>query len=118
MGFGVTILFSMKTSLKPVALAALFTAGLGLASLGGGCAATSTRPSTGEYIDDGAITVKVKAAFVKDPLVKALDVKVETMSGVVQLGGAVNTAEEKAQAGRLAATIAGVTSVTNNITVK
>ena len=108
----------MKTSLHPIALAALFTVSLGLVAFSGGCAATSTQQSTGEYIDDSSITVKVKAAFVKDPLVKAIDVKVETLNGVVMLGGAVNTTEEKAQAGRVAATIKGVTDVRNNITVK
>ena len=109
---------SMKTSLKPIALAALFTASLSLVSFSGGCAATATQQSTGEYLDDSSITLRVKAAFVKDPLVKAIDVKVETLSGVVQLGGAVNTTEEKAQAGRVAATVKGVTEVKNNITVK
>lgn len=108
----------MKTSLKTITLVALFTATLGLASFSGGCAATATRQSTGEYIDDSSTTAKVKAAFVKDPIVKAIDVKVETLNGVVMLGGAVNTNEEKAQAGRLAALVTGVTDVRNNITVK
>ncbi len=108
----------MKNSLKPIALAALFTASLGLVTFGGGCAATATRESTGEYVGDSSITLKVKAAFVKDPLVKAIDVTVETFKGVVQLSGFVNTTEEKAQAGRVAATIKGVTDVKNNITVK
>jgi hypothetical protein len=42
-----------------------------------GCAGSATRESTGEYLDDATITTKVKAAFIKDPLVKALDVKVD-----------------------------------------
>ena len=108
----------MKTSLKPIAFAALFAASFGIHAFTGGCAATSTRESTGEYVDDSAITFRVKAAFVKDPLVKAIEVKVETFKGVVQLSGFVNTSEEKAQAGRVAATIKGVTDVRNNITLK
>jgi len=108
----------MKTSMKPLALAALLTASLGLTAFTGGCASTATRESTGEYVDDSSITVKVKAAFVKDPIVKALDVKVETFKGVVQLSGFVATATEKSQAGRLAATISGVTDVKNSIVVK
>lgn len=108
----------MKSYKKSIALLALLTTSLGLASLGTGCASTATRESTGEYVDDSSITVKVKAAFVKDPLVKAIDVAVETYKGVVQLSGFVNTAAEKEQAGAVAANVKGVTSVKNNIAVK
>lgn len=108
----------MKSSFKPITLAALLTASLGLVAFTGGCAATATQESTGEYVDDSSITIKVKAAFVKDPLVKAFDVKVETFKGVVQLSGFVNTAEEKTQAAYVARTVAGVTDVRNNIVVK
>ncbi len=92
--------------------------GGGLATLSTGCAGTSTRESTGEYIDDATITTKVKAAFVKDPLVKALDVKVDTFKGTVQLSGFVDTAEQKSRAEELARIITGVSSVKNNITLK
>ena len=101
-----------------MALAALFTTSLALVSFTGGCAATPTKESTGEFVDDSSITVKVKAAFVKDPVVKAIEVTVETFKGVVQLSGFVNTNAEKAQAGRLAAAVKGVTSVKNDIVVK
>ena len=108
---------TMKTPLKSISLAALCALSVGVATFSG-CAATPTRQSTGEYVDDAGITTKVKAAFVKDDLVKALDVKVETFKGVVQLSGFVNTAAEKAQAGMLAGNVAGVTSVKNDIVVK
>ena len=108
----------MKTPFKTVSLAALCALSVGLATFSGGCAATSTKESTGEYVDDVGITGKIKQAYVKDDLVKALDVKVETFKGVVQLSGFVNTAAEKAQAGMLAKSVAGVTDVKNNITVK
>lgn len=108
----------MKTSFKPIALAALFTASLGFVAFTAGCASTATKESTGEYVDDSTITLKIKAAFVKDPVVKAMDVTVETFKGVVQLSGFVNTADQKFQAGRLAETVPGVTSVKNNIVVK
>jgi hyperosmotically inducible periplasmic protein len=83
-----------------------------------GCAGTSTRESTGEYIDDAAITTKVKAAFANDPTVSAIDVKVETFKGTVSLSGFVDTKEQKKQAETVAKGIAGVQKVTNNITVK
>lgn len=108
----------MKSSFKPITLAALFAASFGLVTFTGGCAATPTSESTGEYVDDSSITLKVKSAFVKDPVVKAGNVSVETFKGVVQLSGFVNTAEEKAQAGRVAATVKGVTEVKNNIVIK
>jgi osmotically-inducible protein OsmY len=108
----------MKLSLRTVTSAALLTGAFSLAQLQSGCAGTPTRQSTGEYIDDAGVTTKVKAAFVKDPVVKALDVKVETFRGVVQLSGFVDTAEQKAQAERIAAGIQGVTSVKNNVSIK
>lgn len=90
----------------------------GFVSLQAGCAGTATRESTGEYVDDSAITAKVKTAFIKDKLVKAGDITVETFKGVVQLSGFVDTSEEKARAGTLAAGISGVREVKNHITVK
>jgi hypothetical protein len=83
-----------------------------------GCAGTATRTSTGEYIDDTATTAKVKAAFVKDPLVKALDVNVDTFRGTVQLSGFVDNAEQKARAEEVARTVQGVTTVKNNLALK
>jgi len=108
----------MKSSLPTFALAALFASGLGLTAFTGGCASTSTQASTGEYIDDSSITLKIKAAFLKDPMVKVRDVSVETFKRVVQLSGFVDSAEEKAQAARVAASVDGVTEVKNSIVVK
>lgn len=99
-------------------LVAVLALGTGVATLGTGCAGTATRESTGEYIDDATITTKVKAAFVKDPVVKAIDVKVDTFKSAVQLSGFVDTAEQKARAEQIAAGVQGVTAVKNNITVK
>ena len=87
-------------------------------TLSSGCAGTSTRESTGEYIDDASITAKVKAAFVKDPMVKALQVNVDTFKGAVQLSGFVDTAEQKSRAEQVARGINGVSDVKNNITIK
>jgi osmotically-inducible protein OsmY len=105
----------MKNSLKLITLLALVSGGLTLQS---GCAGTATRQSTGEYVDDAAITAKVKSAFVKDEVVKAMQVDVTTFKGNVQLSGFVDTAEQKARAGQVAAGVQGVTNVTNNISVK
>ncbi|MEO6001873.1 MAG: BON domain-containing protein [Opitutus sp.] len=106
----------MKNSIKLIALLAVGAAGL--VSLPTGCAGTATRQSTGEYVDDATITAKVKAAFVKDEVVKAMQVDVTTFKGNVQLSGFVDTAEQKARAAQVAAGVEGVTNVTNNISVK
>ena len=83
-----------------------------------GCAGTPTRESTGEYVDDSAITTKVKAELVRDPVVKALQVDVTTFKGVVQLSGFVDNANQKAQAEADAKTVNAVKDVKNNIVVK
>jgi hyperosmotically inducible periplasmic protein len=106
----------MKLSLP--SLVAILALGTGLATLSSGCAGTATRESTGEYIDDASTTTKVKAAYVKDPLVKALAVNVDTFKGTVQLSGFVDTAEQKMRAEQIAAATPGVQAVKNNITVK
>lgn len=104
-----------KTLTTLVAVMALSS---GMALLPSGCAGTSTRESTGEYVDDASITAKVKAAFVKDPIVKALQVKVETYKGIVQLSGFVDTPDQKSRAEQIARSTPGVQSVTNQISVK
>ncbi len=106
----------MKTHLKLFLVLALGAGGAG--TLLTSCAGTSTRQSTGEYVDDASITTKVKTAFVRDPVVKALQVDVTTFKGNVQLSGFVDTAEQKSRAAQLAASVPGVRDVVNNITVK
>jgi osmotically-inducible protein OsmY len=108
---------SFKT-VKICALAALCASGLGLVTLSSGCAATATKESTGEFVDDATITTKVKAAFIKDEVIKAFDVTVETFKGTVQLSGFVDTGEEKSRAAAIARGVSGVRDVENKITVK
>jgi hyperosmotically inducible protein len=98
-------------------LASALGLGIGVATFSG-CASTGTRESTGEYIDDATITTKVKAAFIKDPIVKAIDVKVDTFKNVVQLSGFVDTQEQKARAEQIASGVQGVQRVQNNISTK
>lgn len=104
----------MKTSYKKSAVAGLAVAAI---LFGAGCSRDDGR-TAGRTIDDSAITAKVKTAFAQDPGVKALEVKVDTFSGTVQLSGWVSTAQEKARAEEIAKTIAGVKSVENKIVLK
>jgi osmotically-inducible protein OsmY len=83
-----------------------------------GCAATSSRESTGEYIDDTAITTKVKTAIFNDASLKSNDISVETFKGRVQLSGFVDTRADIAQAGTVAKGVGGVTSVKNDLRLK
>ncbi|MEO6873231.1 MAG: BON domain-containing protein [Opitutaceae bacterium] len=109
---------SLKNSIKVAAFAAVCASTLGLMSLQSGCAATPTKESTGEYVDDATVTTKVKAALLKDDNVKSSDISVETFKGVVQLSGFVDNSTQKSRAGEVAASITGVRDVKNNITVK
>ncbi len=81
-----------------------------------GCAGTQESP--GEFIDDAALTTRVKAAFVADKTVNALNISVESDKGVVTLGGAARNSEEMRQAERVARQVRGVRAVRNNIIVR
>jgi osmotically-inducible protein OsmY len=83
-----------------------------------GCASTSTRESTGEYIDDSVITSKVKAAIFNEPSLKVFQINVETYKNVVQLSGSVATSAERAKAVELARSVEGVRSVRNDLHLK
>ncbi len=109
---------SLKTSLKICALAAVCGSGLGLVTLQTGCAATPTKESTGEFVDDATITTKVKAAFLHDDYIKSSDISVETFKGTVQLSGFVDNSAQKYRAGEVARGVNGVRDVKNNLTVK
>lgn len=104
----------MKSSIKRSTATVGLIAALALA----GCAPTPTRQGTGEYIDDTAITAKVKAALLADPEVKGTQVNVETYRGVVQLSGFVNTQDEINRATRKTYEVKGVNSVQNDLRVK
>ena len=82
------------------------------------CAGTATKESTGEYIDDSAITARVKTAMIGDKNVAARRISVETFKGTVQLSGFVDSADEKDRAGELARNVRGVKFVQNEILVK
>lgn len=82
------------------------------------CSSTSTRESTGEYIDSAAITTKVKAELIKDPVTKAGQISVETFRDVVQLSGFVDNAQAKTRAEQIARNVQGVRSVRNDLVVK
>lgn len=104
----------MNKALRTTAAAFALASALAL----GACAETQTRESTGEYVDNAAITAKVKAAILQDSTLKVMQISVKTYKDVVQLSGFVDTAAMKAHAGTVAGQVAGVTSVKNDLVVK
>lgn len=107
----------MKTStLRSVTLAVVI--GVGSPLLLAACGSTPTRESPGQYIDDAAITTKVKSSFVADKTVDAVDIKVETYKGTVQLSGFAKSQAEINKAVEIARGVTGVTTVKNDILLK
>ena len=90
---------------------------VGLLSLGG-CAGDGTGKSTGEYIDDSAITAKVKSEMLADKTVSGMKVNVETFKGTVQLSGFVDSALEARRAVEIAQSVKGVKTVRNDLVVR
>ena len=83
-----------------------------------GCASTRTHEGTGQYIDDSAITTKVKAAILSEPGLKVSEINVETFKGVVQLSGFVSSRDDVNSAIRVARAVNGVKSVKNDMQLK
>ena len=91
---------------------------LAVGALSIGCAGSRTSDSTGQYVDDTAITTKVKSALLGDGAVKSFEIKVETFKGVVQLSGFVDTEDQRSAATRDAMSVNGVKDVKDNLTLK
>jgi len=84
----------------------------------GACAQTKTSESTGQYVDDAAITTKVKTAIVEDPALKVMEIQVTTYKNTVELSGFVDTPQMIARAGDVARHVSGVAAVENDLIVK
>jgi osmotically-inducible protein OsmY len=95
----------------------LFFAAIALTAMVG-CASTATHESTGQYMDDTAITTKVKAAIFNEPSLKSKEINVETFKGRVQLSGFVGSAEDINRAVAVTQGVGGVTSVKNDMRLK
>lgn len=80
-----------------------------------GCASTATHEGTGEYLDDTAITVKVKSAILDEKTLKSAEINVETFKGTVQLSGFVNSADDMNKAVEITRKVPGVKSVKNDM---
>jgi osmotically-inducible protein OsmY len=83
-----------------------------------GCSSTPQQQSTGQAIDDGVVTAKVKAKLIEDPVTKAHQINVETFKGSVQLSGFVETEQARSRALQLAKDTAGVKNVKDALEVR
>ncbi|HSW12026.1 MAG TPA: BON domain-containing protein [Solimonas sp.] len=116
--------------LKPLAIAALLPiAALAAGEYGG---TPADKPTTMERMESGTkaavdatkretsdawITSKVKSAIAVEKDLSSFDVNIETEKGVVQLFGFVETQAQIDHAGKVAASIAGVKSVKNDLKI-
>ncbi len=83
-----------------------------------GCAATPRSESTGQALDDTAITAKVKTGLLKAKGVHSADIHVDTFRGTVLLSGFVPSADEKRRATEIASSVNGVQHVDDKLVVK
>jgi hyperosmotically inducible protein len=100
---------------------ALFLAGCAAAVVGGAAAGgyyvSKSDRSTGEIVDDATITSTINTRYVKDDLVNAFDINVDTYQGTVTLYGSVRSEQVARRAVDLARTVKGVRRVESKLTV-
>lgn len=72
----------------------------------------------GEYLDDTAITAKVKAEITTDPVLKMFQITVTTTKGVVRLSGVVDSQQSLDRALEITRKVKGVQVTENNLVVK
>ena len=99
---------------RSIALAMLAAA---MVTGGVGCAPGTSR-QTGEYIDDAAVTARVKTALIQEPGVKPGAIDVETYRGVVSLSGVAESRGMAEKAISAAQKVGGVRSVRNEMRVR
>ncbi|GAA3913038.1 MULTISPECIES: molecular chaperone OsmY [Gibbsiella] len=78
----------------------------------------SSMKKVDNYMDDSAITAKVKSALLNDDSVKSTDISVKTEKGVVTLSGFVTSQAQAEQAVSAAGKVEGVASVSDKLHVK
>lgn len=89
-----------------------------LAMLAAGCAGTASQRSTGQVVDDGVLTSRVKTALIKNDDTKARQIDVEVYQGEVQLNGFVDSNAAKMAAANTAKGVEGVRAVRNNLQIR
>ena len=106
-----------KDPMNKFAAASILSAAFVLSTIAG-CASTQRQESTGQYMDDTAITTKVKSAILNEPTLRSTEINVETFKGRVQLSGFVSSRANIDRAVEIAQAVGGVSSVANDMRVK
>lgn len=78
----------------------------------------ATEPQVESAIDDNAVTLKVRTALISDPILKSVNIGIETKNGAVTLTGTVDSLATREHAKQIAGAVSGVTSVIDQLTVK
>ncbi|MDY6947126.1 MAG: BON domain-containing protein [Pseudomonadota bacterium] len=78
----------------------------------------SRQHTTREAITDGVITAKVRAALAEDPITASYDIYVETMAGIVELTGFVDTTSVSVEAIVVAKRVHGVLQVQDSLDLR
>jgi len=95
-------------AIAAIAVTALFSAG---------CGVFRGHESPSAYVDDSAVTARVKTALIKSPDVKASEIDVHTYHGVVTLDGVVDNEPMLRRAEKIARDTPGVSSVRSTLQV-
>jgi osmotically-inducible protein OsmY len=108
----------MQGRFSRAAIAAAFAVAASLGAVG--CASDPENKQTaGEYLDDAALTAKVKTAIATDAGARtAAQINVETFKGTVQLSGFVDNQDAAQKAVDAAKKVSGVRSVKNDIRIR
>lgn len=83
-----------------------------------GCAVTRGQETVGAYLDDTAITTKVKGRLIENKEVDGTSISVETLHGTVLLSGFAKSSAERSAAERVTRAVGGVKVVRNDIVVR
>lgn len=99
-----------KKYLKPLLV-------LGFAALAA-CQSVTTKNLFNPFPSDERISASVHETFMHNPALASLPIHIETHGGVVSLNGYVKTIRQSDTAGDMAAKVAGVKSVDNELIVR
>ena len=78
----------------------------------------STAGDVGEWVDDASITALVKATLLYHRSTSVIRTEVETIGGVVNLGGKARNASERDLVTKLVQDVRGVKTVNNRMTIE
>jgi len=107
--------------LLTVVIISLIFAGCGAAVVGGaaygGYKGATDERSVGTIMDDSILSTKIKTKMIGDEFVKARNIDVDVLNGVVYLIGVVESSSQKRMAEGIARGVEGVRHVENQLLV-